>query len=122
MVLVGPRPNVPREVVKYTLTEENLLSVKPGITDLSSVALSDLGVLLAGEKDPNLAYEKKIRPFKSELALVYVIYPSTRLFFLILALTLYTQLSPARARNIVRRSCIRYNISIDLQKFLISNS
>ena len=34
MSLVGPRPNVQSETLLYTDVELNLLSVKPGITDL----------------------------------------------------------------------------------------
>ena len=37
MSLIGPRPNVYREVKLYTFREKKLLSVKPGITDLSTI-------------------------------------------------------------------------------------
>ena len=45
MSLVGPRPNVPRETDLYT-DPEKLLSVKPGITDISSIVFSDEGSIL----------------------------------------------------------------------------
>ena len=47
MSVVGPRPNVPAEVVKYTNVERHLLSVKPGITDLASIVFSDEGEILS---------------------------------------------------------------------------
>ena len=46
MSLVGPRPNVKPEVDLYTAIEKNLLSVKPGITDFSSIVFSDEGKIL----------------------------------------------------------------------------
>lgn len=72
MSLVGPRPNVQREIETYTSVEKKLLSFKPGITDLSSIVFSDEGEILKGHTNPDLAYEQLIRPWKSRLGLVYV--------------------------------------------------
>jgi len=72
MSLVGPRPNVPREVALYTAEEKRLLGVKPGITDFSSIVFSDEGEVLAGSDDPDLKYHQVIRPWKSRLGLLYV--------------------------------------------------
>jgi len=72
MSLVGPRPNVKRETDLYTTEEKKLLTVKPGITDFSSIVFSDEGDILAGESDPDLAYNQLIRPWKSRLGIVYV--------------------------------------------------
>jgi lipopolysaccharide/colanic/teichoic acid biosynthesis glycosyltransferase len=72
MSLVGPRPNVKSEVDTYTSLEKRLLSVKPGITDLSSIVFSDEGEILRGHPDPDLAYQQLIRPWKSRLGLVYI--------------------------------------------------
>jgi len=72
MSLVGPRPNVPREVALYTAEEKRLLHVKPGITDFSSIVFSDEGAVLAGSADPDLKYHQIIRPWKSRLGLLYV--------------------------------------------------
>ena len=72
MSLVGPRPNTLREVQKYTEHEKLLLTVKPGITDFSSVLFSNEGELLKGTVDPELHYEKYIRPLKSKLGLFYI--------------------------------------------------
>ena len=43
MSLVGPRPQVLREVELYTPVERRLLTVSPGITDLSSIVFADEG-------------------------------------------------------------------------------
>lgn len=72
MSLVGPRPNVKKETDLYTAVEKKLLSVKPGITDFSSIVFSDEGVILEDKDDPDLAYNQLIRPWKSRLGLIYI--------------------------------------------------
>ena len=72
MSLVGPRPNVERDVSIYTEVEKDILSITPGITDFSSIVFSDEGDILKDSTDPDLDYNKLIRPWKSRLALIYV--------------------------------------------------
>ena len=72
MSLVGPRPNTIREVGSYTPAERELLTVKPGITDLSSIVFSDEGEILRNAEDADKAYGELIRPWKSRLGIVYV--------------------------------------------------
>lgn len=72
MSLVGPRPNVPREVALYTQEERRLLDVRPGITDFSSIVFADLAEVLANSADANIAYNQLVRPWKSELGLHYL--------------------------------------------------
>lgn len=72
MSLVGPRPNTVREVASYTPAERRLLTVKPGITDISSIVFSDEGEILRDALDPDRAYSELIRPWKSRLGLVYI--------------------------------------------------
>jgi lipopolysaccharide/colanic/teichoic acid biosynthesis glycosyltransferase len=38
MTLVGPRPHQPREVEKYEIHQEQVLTVKPGITGMAQVS------------------------------------------------------------------------------------
>ena len=76
MSLVGPRPNVAREVNLYTPLERGLLSVRPGLTDYASIVFADLGALLAGASDANVAYNQMVRPWKSALGLHYVAHRS----------------------------------------------
>jgi lipopolysaccharide/colanic/teichoic acid biosynthesis glycosyltransferase len=87
MVLVGPRPNVARETKIYTAEERRLLAVRPGITDLASIVFSDLAEILAGTKDPNIAYNQLVRPWKSRLALFYIDNKSALTDLVILLLT-----------------------------------
>ncbi|MCH7849697.1 MAG: sugar transferase [Planctomycetes bacterium] len=72
MSLVGPRPQVPRDVARYTEEEKELLKIRPGITDLASIVFADEGKILRGASDPDTRYDAVIRPWKSRLALVYV--------------------------------------------------
>ena len=72
MSLVGPRPQIPSEVELYSEYEKNLLSIKPGITDFSSIIFSDEGEILKDSLDPNQDYNKLIRPWKSKLGIFYI--------------------------------------------------
>lgn len=87
MSLVGPRPNVFRETALYTHEEMRILSIKPGITDFSSIIFSDEGQILEGSDDPDLEYNQLIRPWKSRLALIYINKQSFLLDIYILFLT-----------------------------------
>jgi lipopolysaccharide/colanic/teichoic acid biosynthesis glycosyltransferase len=103
MSLVGPRPQVQREADLYTEVERMLVTVQPGITDLSSIVFSDEGDILAGEADPDLAYNQLIRPWKSRLGLIYVEHRSVRLDLNLVFLTIVALLSRQRALAGVQR-------------------
>lgn len=87
MVLVGPRPNVKRETDLYTQEEKRILTVKPGITDLSSIVFADEGDILTNSADPDIDYNQLIRPWKSRLCLFYVDHKNLCLDIKILFLT-----------------------------------
>lgn len=73
MSIVGPRPNTRSWGVDlYTHEELGLLSVKPGITDFSSIVFSDEGDILNGSTSPDVQYNQLIRPWKSRLGLLYI--------------------------------------------------
>ena len=72
MSLVGPRPNVLVDTNLYTKVERKLLTVRPGITDFSSIVFSDEGQILKGKNNPDLTYNQLIRPWKSRLGLIYI--------------------------------------------------
>jgi lipopolysaccharide/colanic/teichoic acid biosynthesis glycosyltransferase len=72
MSFVGPRPNVKRETDLYTIEEKKLLTVRPGITDFSSIVFSDEGEILKDQEDPDISYNQLIRPGKSMLGLFYI--------------------------------------------------
>lgn len=72
MSLVGPRPQVPADVARYTPEEKLLLSMRPGITDYASLRFRNEGEILLGHPDPDEAYDRLIRPEKIQLGLEYV--------------------------------------------------
>jgi len=72
MSLVGPRPNVKSETDNYSTDEKQLLNIKPGITDFSSIIFSDEGDILKNSRNPDLDYNQLIRPWKSRLGLLYI--------------------------------------------------
>ncbi|MBL4689706.1 MAG: sugar transferase [Nannocystaceae bacterium] len=93
MSLVGPRPNVERDVALYTDEERRLLTVRPGITDLASIVFADEGEILSGARDPDLDYNQRIRPYKSRLGLLLVDHGTVALDIRIIWLTLLSAAS-----------------------------
>lgn len=73
MSLVGPRPEVPRYVGLYPPELRDLvLSVRPGITDLASIAYRDESELLGRSADPERTYVEQVLPAKLALCERYV--------------------------------------------------
>jgi len=97
MSLVGPRPQVQRDVDLYTEEEKRLLSVRPGITDISSIVFADEGEILKDSQDPDLDYNQLIRPWKSRLGLIYIENSSLSLDIRLVWLTVLALLSRAKA-------------------------
>ena len=114
MSVVGPRPNVKAEVDLYTDVEKELLSIKPGITDFSSIVFSDEGKILEDKKDPDLAYHQLIRPWKSRLGLIYIKHRSITLDFEIIIYTLIALISKRTALNWVSKKLEKFRVDKDL--------
>lgn len=74
MSFVGPRPEVKKFVDMYTSEEKIILSVRPGITDWSSIKFHNEGEIIAasGIADADEAYARLIRPEKLRLQMKYV--------------------------------------------------
>ena len=97
MSLVGPRPNVKRETDLYTREEKKLLTVKPGITDFSSIVFSDEGDILKDTSDPDIAYNQLIRPWKSRLGIFYIDHRTIQTDLQLIYLTVIAVLSRDKA-------------------------
>lgn len=97
MSLVGPRPNTLREVEKYTAAERRLLSVRPGITDIASIVFSDEGDIIKDAANPDDAYDKLIRPWKSRLGILYAENSNVLLDIRLIWLTILAILDKPRA-------------------------
>jgi lipopolysaccharide/colanic/teichoic acid biosynthesis glycosyltransferase len=72
MSLVGPRPEVPRYVELFRGDYEELLQVRPGITDLASLKYRDESSVLGEASDPEHEYVTRILPDKIALAREYL--------------------------------------------------
>lgn len=103
MSLVGPRPQVERDVAIYTDVERGLLEVKPGITDISSIVFADEGEILKDSQDPDLDYNQLIRPWKSRLGLLYIDHLSLLLDIRLILLTAAAIISRKRALDGIQR-------------------
>jgi lipopolysaccharide/colanic/teichoic acid biosynthesis glycosyltransferase len=103
MSLVGPRPQVLRDVERYTEEERHLLDVRPGITDWASIRYRNEGEILTGWPDADLAYDELIRPGKIELGLAYVRNRGMLVDLRILALTALAVLGHPRTDEILDR-------------------
>jgi lipopolysaccharide/colanic/teichoic acid biosynthesis glycosyltransferase len=72
MSLVGPRPEVPQYVALYPPElREQVLAVRPGITDPVSLAFADEAARLAAAADPEREYREVILPAKLRAAADY---------------------------------------------------
>ncbi len=71
MTLVGPRPETPDNVAAYSPEEQAVLRLKPGVTDVASIAYRHESELLAAAADPQTAYRQVISPAKIRLSLDY---------------------------------------------------
>ncbi len=111
MSLVGPRPEVMDEVLRYNDEEKQLLLVRPGITDWASIKFRDEDEILRGNVDPHRAYHELIRPEKIRLGLNYVQHRSFVKDLHILWLTLLAVLTPAQRHKAQPRT-----VSCDYRK------
>jgi lipopolysaccharide/colanic/teichoic acid biosynthesis glycosyltransferase len=71
MSLVGPRPELPRYTDRYRGEERLILSVRPGITDFSSIRFASLDEMV-GAQDADRVFETAVLPQKNQLRVRYV--------------------------------------------------
>ncbi len=72
MSLVGPRPEVPRYVEMFRDEFAQILTVRPGITDLASLRFRHESELLAAAEDPEAEYCQRVLPEKLRIAQEYI--------------------------------------------------
>ena len=122
MSLVGPRPQVVSHVInEYTDLEKKLLSIKPGITDFSSIVFSDESEILKNSKDPDKDYNVLIRPWKSRLGLFYVENQSFSVDLKLIFLTIVAIISKPKSLTMLNRLLLSLNadeqlINISMRK------
>ena len=72
MSLVGPRPEVPRYVELYDEGQQQILLVKPGITDYASIEFRNENDILGKSLNPEKEYIENIMNAKIKLNLKYI--------------------------------------------------
>jgi len=72
MSLVGPRPELPRFVELFRSEYTEILTVRPGITDLASLKYQDEAKLMGQFPNPEEEYVRRILPDKIRLAREYI--------------------------------------------------
>ncbi|MBK5210330.1 MAG: sugar transferase [Flavobacteriaceae bacterium] len=72
MSFVGPRPEVRKYVNFYNQEQMQVFKVRPGITDLASIAFRNESELLSGQEDPDSYYINVIMPKKLQINLDYL--------------------------------------------------
>ena len=72
MSFVGPRPEVRQYVEAFQKDYEEILKVRPGITDLASLKYRDEAMLLGKAVNPEEEYLTRILPDKIKLARDYL--------------------------------------------------
>jgi len=79
MTFVGPRPEVPQYVEMFRSDYEEILRVRPGITDLASLKYRDEAGLLGQAENPEAEYIGRVLPDKINLGKEYI--KKSSLFF-----------------------------------------
>ena len=100
MSLVGPRPEVPRYVERYTPAQREILNLKPGITDLASLRFRNEEDLLRGAADLEATYLNLCVPRKIELNLEYAAHANVWRDTGIILQTLFPFLGPTPERQL----------------------
>jgi lipopolysaccharide/colanic/teichoic acid biosynthesis glycosyltransferase len=87
MSLVGPRPEVRHYVELFREDYEEILTVRPGITDMASLKYRNEAELLSLAADPDQEYRTRVLPDKIRLAREYARKPSLTLDISLIART-----------------------------------
>jgi lipopolysaccharide/colanic/teichoic acid biosynthesis glycosyltransferase len=72
MSLVGPRPELPAYVARYTAAQRAVLRARPGLTDPASLAWANEAATLGRFAEPDRAYVEVVVPSKIALSLTYL--------------------------------------------------
>ena len=96
MSLVGPRPEVRKYVDLYTLEQQKILSIKPGITDWASIIYSEENSILEKSINPEKDYIEIILPDKIRCNLIFIDNYSIAEYFKIIFSTLWHIIVPIR--------------------------
>jgi len=99
MSFVGPRPEVPRYVARYTPEQAQVLRVRPGLTDPATVLFRDEERLLGGVDEPRREdyYVSDILPRKLAINLEYITRAGVLYDLKVIFGTIWTIVRPTKA-------------------------
>jgi lipopolysaccharide/colanic/teichoic acid biosynthesis glycosyltransferase len=89
MSFVGPRPEVRKYVDLYTAEQQQVLSIRPGITDYASIEYLDENQLLENAADPDKTYIEQIMPSKIQYNMKYIKNYTIKEYFKIIFITFF---------------------------------
>ncbi|MBI5055373.1 MAG: sugar transferase [Nitrospirae bacterium] len=95
MSFVGPRPEVKKYVDLYKDDYNDILRVRPGITDISSIVYRDEEGVLQNQDNPEEYYKSVLLPEKLKLAKKYVAKSSFFYDLRLILLTIFKIIFPA---------------------------
>ena len=72
MSMVGPRPELPYFVEKFSEMQKIVLTVKPGLTDEATIFYKNESEILGEVNNPELYFLEKIVPHKVELNMIFI--------------------------------------------------
>ena len=96
MSVVGPRPEVRKYVELYTLEQQKVLRVRPGITDWASIVYRDENVILEKSLNPEGDYIQLILPDKIRYNLIFIEKRSLTEYFRIIITTFWRIIFPVK--------------------------
>ena len=96
MSVVGPRPEVRKYVELYTLEQQKVLRVRPGITDWASIVYRDENVILEKSLNPERDYIQLILPDKIRYNLICIEKRSLTEYFRIIITTFWRIIFPVK--------------------------
>ena len=97
MTFVGPRPELPQFVEMFRQDYEEILKVRPGITDLASLKYRDEAEILGRSVDPRKEYIARVLPDKISLGKQYVRSSSLVFELRLIFKTLFTLIASGRS-------------------------
>jgi len=125
MSLVGPRPEVEKYVTARQDDYQEILDIRPGITDVASLTYRDEEKVLEGKADPEEYYLHMVLPEKIKLAKEYVRKASLVYDLKIIALTLFKLIYPHDTIHKMIAALTPYRrpivIAIQIGVFILSN-
>lgn len=90
MSVVGPRPLTEENFSKYSKADQELISqVSPGLSGVGSIIFRNEERMLLSNENSREFYDEVISPYKSSLERWYIKKKSTKIYFLIIFLTLW---------------------------------